>query len=50
MNVEVEPKMGDGENLTNRKVRKTKSTENLVSAIMKILTIGYHFIWKISKY
>ena len=29
MNVETEPKMGDGENWTNGKVRKTESTENL---------------------
>ena len=29
MNVETEPKMGDGENWTNRKVQKTESTENL---------------------
>ena len=28
MNVETEPKMGDGENWTNGKVRKTELTEN----------------------
>ena len=29
MNVEMEPKMGDGENWTNKKVQKTESMENL---------------------
>ena len=44
MNVEMEPQVGDGENWTNGKVRKTKSTENSASAIMKILKNGSHFI------